>query len=155
MAKKPINWQEAGEFISYAEAAKLTKAYREENGDAPAPLDKRTGKPKVSKGAKKKYIKAFYFDKKNLEKLLSAEGCSGMRLYLGYDKKSKEKGERITPIFVGTRLGPDGIPADMVPSRVKPKKNDTETYTGEVLLLDRGGKWCPPDCGPANQLNGD
>jgi hypothetical protein len=145
--------QEAGGLISYDKAAKLTKAWREENGDV-AKVDKKTGKKKVKKGAKaKKYVKAFYLNRANLDKLLTQKECTGVRVYLGW-----ERGE-MTAMLVGTKIGLNGLPDDLVPPQPpsKSKKKSMEGGDGsmeEDTIIVNHTVECPPICGNGNGLNG-
>lgn len=145
--------QEAGGLISYERAAKLTLAWREENGDV-VKIDKKTGKRKVKKGAKKpKYIKGFYLNRDGIDQILAQKECTGLRVYLGWEKG------KLTIMVVGTRLNELGIPDDLVPPTFtkKSKKKDAaatpQQEQAEPLIANQTFD-CPPICGDGNALNG-
>lgn len=138
----------AGSFIPYTQAAALTADWRAHNGDLPPVIDKKTGKPKKPKGKvkAKDYFKGFYLDRKNLDILLAQENCTGIRVYMGMKKKKD-----MTVLIVGTELGPDGVPNDMVPpAPTKAKKGEPEVIY--PLIIDDAAP-CPTMCGSKNALN--
>lgn len=113
---------EEGKFISAKEASSHTNRFHQK---------------KQKEGKKSKsYTEAQFFGKKNLEKLLSKEGCVGLRFYFGVsDKDEFEDG------LIIVAVNADG--KDITSARIGLK--DLPVDDGEALA---GGPTCPHDCNP-------
>jgi hypothetical protein len=97
-----------GKFITLTEGADFTQAYRDDVGDT--------------------QNKAYFFGKNKLAAILSQEGCVGIRVYFGLDKKTG----KYNFVLVGATSNENDM---------------TEGY-----ILDNGVP-CPTMCGNKNSLN--
>lgn len=145
---------DSGEFITLAEASERTKKFREDYV--------------VHIYDKHEKIKANFFSKENVMKVLGQPGCKGIRVYNAVhpkaeqDPTTKEWIDRREILIVGT----DKDGNDIL------KKSDYEVVKGcsplsvfmavpassganeDALLL--GNPWpCPKMCGKGNELNGN
>ncbi|RPE08242.1 hypothetical protein EGT74_14355 [Chitinophaga lutea] len=121
--------KDAGKFISLVRGAQLTEAYRVDQ--------------KIVKKHKEPILAAFFGINK-LEKLLSKDGATGLRIYYGLDLDKDGKRDKK---FVIVAVDADGN--DILPSQTS---MDKDSPADDILDTDI---LCPYDCPKANPLNSD
>jgi hypothetical protein len=82
---------------------------------------------KAEPGVEGVVIKAHFFGREILQKLLEQEGCMGIRMYYARDERGQKQ-----LVLVGA---------------------DAEGNDIESMVVD-GSKICPPDCSTGGELNG-
>ena len=117
-------------FLTVAEASRMTRVYRENRDTILLPAFQGKDILPVCETIERHFI----------ETLLSRQGCSKIRIYLGMDEQMQ-----VHAILVGVNENDE----DILPASA----SADDPATGDDELIVDNGTRCPPICPPKSDLN--